>query len=109
MASKAKQVGASTVKAWASEQGISEGFGSRGRVSGALVQAFNDAHKGKAVYTGSKPVPMITVTGKSVSEKTGRKTPVTRSIPVSAVRAATSAQRGRFSRATLLSAAGLVD
>lgn len=94
---KRQVAGAAQVRAWFAEldadareaAGLAdvEALGQRGRLPVKVIDAFNAAHKGKAVHTqGVKVVETIKVTGTRVSES-GRKTPVTRTTTLAEVRA----------------------
>lgn len=100
MASKntKKVVTAATVRAWGKENGFNTG--DRGRLGNPLVTAYNKAHP-RAKFTlsyGKAPEDTIKFTVKPE----GKKTPVTRSLPVSEVRrlavAAGFPQKGRLSK-----------
>lgn len=98
----ANRPSAADVRAWAIEQGITEGFGSRGRISPALAAAFNKGKRGNARYAEKAHVPTLEVTAKP--EK-GRS--VTRRVTVEQVRKAAQAagvkvgKRGRLSQDVL--------
>ena len=84
----AKQVVASTVRAWAVEQGLT--VGSRGRLDPKVREAFEKAHKGQKYTEGNKSPKTVKVTATSVSAK-GRKTPVTKVVDIAEARAAAQA------------------
>lgn len=96
------EVGASEVRTWATEQGLTTG--SRGRFSAELIEAFHAAHP-RRVYSPNLPVS-VTVKGTRVSES-GYKTPVSRKTTLGEVRAFALAEglsvgkRGRVSQEVL--------
>ncbi len=76
---------AAQVRAWGRAQGITEGTkeGTRGRLSPALVKAFNAKHKGANAYKEGASVETVTVKAKPAKGRT-----VVRTVNVAQVRAA---------------------
>ncbi len=100
-----KEVNASTVRAWLTEQG--QNPGKRGRISAEQKDAFNKAHSKKGlkyVPQGEAEKPTIEVPGVVTIDKAGRKATRTVTVTTEAARALLgheAGRRGRFSKATL--------
>lgn len=80
-----KNAAAATVRAWASDNGLSNG--SRGRLTPETVEAFNAAHKGKSKYVAGAFKATTTIKGFKATAN-GRKVPVSKRVVAGEVRAA---------------------
>lgn len=95
----AQRPSAQDVREWAREQGITEGFGERGRISPEVVRAFNKGKRGNARYVETAHSPTVTVT---VEGKRGKM--ISRDVNLASVRQAALdagvpvGERGRLSR-----------
>lgn len=99
--SPARVASAADVRAWAIAQGLDEGFGTRGRLSAEVVDAFNKGRRVKYVE-GEAPVQTVTVEFPGTDAR-GRKRTVKREVPIQAARkygqeqGLTTSTRGRLS------------
>lgn len=103
MANNKRTASPADVRTWARENGHT--VGTRGRFAPALVKAYNAAHKG-APYVEAAFIETRKVTA-TVTDKRGRKRPVTRSVSLPEVRKAAAAagvkvgERGRIGSTVL--------
>lgn len=95
---------AADVRAFALAQGITEGYGSRGRIAPTVVEAFNKGKRGTARYAEKAVTKVVEV---SVKPEKGRT--IVRTVSVEQVRAAARAAgvevgaRGRLPHSVLVS------
>lgn len=75
---------AQAVREWAKENGITEGYGPRGRISPEVVRLFNKGKRGRARYVETEHSPTVTVT---VQGKRGNRL-ITRDVNLASIRQA---------------------